>query len=131
MMTEQEYIYKECEDHFRRIGEIEKAPIADRKAAKAEWKDALTDPALITERIEWLLAGHYGKGSHMIACQILAMNKRANKVAGLAQMIAALEWSCPAKMARDAWKELTTAQQSAVNDAIKAVIESQEKDNEI
>lgn len=131
MTTELQYIYKEREDHFHRIGEIEKAPIADRRAAKAEWRAALADLHLIKERIDWLLAGHYGKGAHMVACQILAMNKRANKVAGLAQLIAALEWRCPAKMARDAWKELTGVQQIAVNDAIKAVIETRETDNEI
>jgi len=44
------------------------------------------------------------------------------KVAALGQMIAALEWQCPADFARKAWNLLNPVEQTAVNAAISTAI---------
>lgn len=105
----------------RQIRQVESAPLAERQEARKDWTEALQDPALIAERVSWLLDGNYGFGAH-IAAQEVAGNKRMNRPAWMGITIAALEWNCPSNFARAAWNKITTAQQEAITAAIQAEI---------
>ena len=113
----------------RQLKDVESAPLADRKEAQADWIDAMINcPETVSERVSWLIDGNYGAGSYSRALQIV-QNKRMNRVAALAQMIAALEWRCSNVFARSAWNKLTAEQQNKVNGLIMAEIEHWEEEN--
>ncbi len=117
------YEQREAAQHRADMLRIDQAPMAERQEARAEWKEACAKtPAMVSERVGWLLNGSYGKGSYDVAQRILAMGPNANKVAGLSQLIAALEWKCPRGFAVEAWHELTPAQQENLRLAIQAEI---------
>lgn len=107
------------QDLARKLQEIERAPLADRREARTEWAEALKTPALIRERVEWLLDGCYGKGAYDRAHEIRNGSARMNKTAQLGQLIAALEWQCPSAFAREAWNGLAFEEQLAVTEAIQ------------
>lgn len=104
------------------IRRVESAPLTERQEARADWQEALKDPALVCERIEWLLDGNYGYGSYEEATTTIH-NKRMNRPAWLGQVIAALEWQCPNNFARQAWNKLTTDEQENITAMINKVIE--------
>lgn len=113
---------------LRDYNEVEKAPLADRKEAAKEWGEALRDPKLIKDRMGWLINGSYGHGYYAKALQVLEA-PRMNRVAALAQYLAAAEWRCPAAMARDQWKKLTPEQQRAVDSAVAEEIKDWETEH--
>lgn len=124
-MADYEYEMREAREHHRMLGEVEKAPLHERKEACAEFYEAMAhDPAIVGERIGWLLDGNYGYGSMKAAERVMAMSKRANKKATLTHMVGALEWKCPARMTMAAWKKLTPAQKAALDKAVQAEIDS-------
>lgn len=111
--TEQEYTMREARELHKQLQEIEKAPLAVRKEAAAEWLDALkTHPHIVAERIGWILNGSYGKGAYDSAWRTMGMGPRANKGAALSLLVAALEWRTPQRMAIAQWKKLTAAEQA-------------------
>lgn len=128
-MTNEEYDKRERDEAFARTMEIERAPLADRREARKEWAEAMRDPELVAERISWLLAGHYGYGQMQQAKAALA-NKRLNREAALTQLVARYEWLCPGNFARDAWNDLTRAEQKAISAAVAKVIVDAETDGE-
>jgi hypothetical protein len=91
--------------------------LSERRLAREEWYEALTDEKLIRERLNWLLAGNYGKGAYDVAWTIKNA-KRGNRTAQIAQLLAAVEWQCPTSFAREAWNCLNKAAQKAINAAI-------------
>lgn len=110
--------------YLREVAEIEKAPMHERKEAAAEFYEAMAhDPALVAERVGWLLDGNYGQGSYLKAHQVMAQSKRANKIASLTQMTAVMEWRCPFRMAAAAWKKLTPAQKAALDRAVQTAMD--------
>ncbi|MGL4807552.1 MAG: hypothetical protein ACRC4O_02300 [Giesbergeria sp.] len=113
-----------CFDYVQRArNEIERASLADRKIYREEYRAAIADrPQLVAERVAWLLDGHYGFEHYVVAWSILATGS-GNKVARLAQLIAAFEWSCPDAFARQAWRSLEQQEQERVNAAIQAEID--------
>lgn len=119
METEQQYLAQERADLARKLQEIERAPLAERREARTEWAKALRDPALIRQRVEWLMDGCYGKGAYDRAHEIVKSSARNNKTAQLGILIAALEWQCPSAFAREAWNGLTFEEQLAVTEAIQ------------
>lgn len=121
MESERSYLERESREYIRQIRAVETAPLSERNDCAREFKAAMRDSKQVSERIRWLLAGHYGKGAQVQALRTLAMNKGANKVASLSIMIAALEWQCPARLAVKAWKELTPPERQAT---LKAEIEA-------
>ena len=57
---DQEYERREFNEAGQKLREVEKAPLAERKEAAAEFLAAMRDnPQLIGERIGWLLGGSY------------------------------------------------------------------------
>jgi hypothetical protein len=127
--SQQQYESNEARLLARQIEYVEKAPKEDRQAAVLEYSKMLREyPDVLIERIGWLLAGNYGYGSYRKAGDI-ARSPRMNRPAALAQMIAALEWQCPARSAISAWKGLSVAQQKKINGAILRAIKEWEKEH--
>ncbi len=124
--SQSEYERNELREAHRRLDEVEKAPLAERKEAAAEFLEAMRDdPGLVAERIDWLLKGNYGYGPMKKAKQIVG-SPRMNRPAALTHMIAAFEWSTPNAMAISGWKKLTKQQQAALDKAVLAVIRDAE-----
>jgi hypothetical protein len=109
---------------------IERAPLSDRKEAQAAFHEVMArDPAVVAERISWLIDGNYGYGQMQIARQVVG-SPRMNREAALTQLVAVYEWQCPRRMAVDAWKKLTPAQKKALSAAVAVVVESAEHPEE-
>jgi hypothetical protein len=122
-MPDYEYENRALQEAWRKIQEVEKAPLAERKEACANFLDAMKNhPDLVGERVGWLIDGNYGYGEMKKAHQVLGMSKRANKAAQLTHLVAIFEWSCPGAMAIAGWKKLSAAQKAALDRAVKAEI---------
>lgn len=81
------------------------------------------DPALVAERVSWLLDGSYGQGAYIQANEV-ARNKRMNRVAWLTQVTGALEWGSPFRMTAAAWHKLTPEQKRRLDAAVSRVLEA-------
>lgn len=126
--SQSEYERRELSDAQRKLTEVERAPIADRKEAAAEFFEKMRDhPEIVAERVGWLLDGNYGYGQMMMAKRVLG-SPRMNRSAALTQMIAAFEWSSPSAMTRASWKKLTKGQQATLEKAVQATIRSAESE---
>lgn len=109
--------------YYARLVEVEKAPLDERKEARDEfYRDMKHNPDTVGERVGWLLDGNYGYEEMKSAGRVLAMSKRANKVAQLAHMVGVLEWNCPPAMAVAAWKKLSPPEKDALDRAVKAAM---------
>jgi hypothetical protein len=105
--------------------EIRKDPIADRKEAQKAFLDAMkNDPALVAERVRWLLSGTYGDGNLLLAEKILA-RPRTNRIAALVQMVGLIEWRCPEDMTRSAWKRLSASERAALDRQVEGEIRNE------
>jgi hypothetical protein len=81
--SQHEYEVRSMNEAFRREQEIERAPLSERKEAQAGFLEAMRgDPALVAERISWLLDGNYGHGEMMRARRVVE-NPRMNRRAAL------------------------------------------------
>jgi hypothetical protein len=127
--SQKEYEAREMREAMAKEREVESASLAERKEAQADFLKAMKEPDLIAERIGWLIDGNYGWGPMMRAKQVVKA-KRMNRQAALNQLIGIYEWSCPPRMAADAWKKLSKAEQSILERAINIVIEAAEKEEE-
>ena len=126
--SQSEYERNELAEANHKLREVDRAPLAERKEAAAEFLAAMRDhPAVVAERIGWLLDGTYGYGSMLMAKRVLG-SPRMNRPAALTHMIGAFEWSTPGAMAIAGWKKLTKAQQVALDKAVLATIKSAESD---
>lgn len=126
--SQAEYERREFQEANRRLSEVERAPLADRKEAAAEFFEAMRDhPDLVAERVGWLLGGNYGYGQMQMAKRVLG-SPRMNRVAALTQMVAAFEWSAPGAMTRAALKKLTKGQQAALDRAVREAIADAERE---
>jgi hypothetical protein len=99
-------------------------PLIDRQEARAEWSEAMRTAdgrALIRNAVDNLLAGNYGHGAQLLALDALD-RPRMNRLAIIAQMVAAFEWRCPAAFARGAYTKLTPNQKDQVDGAIRAEV---------
>lgn len=110
------------------IARIEKAPLFDRREGKKELIFALNvNHKCITERISWLLAGHYGAGAYY---SFKRMSKRHNRRAWLLINMAALEFNSPTRFTVEAWNGLTSIQQDNLNRAIDEHIREFDREQE-
>ena len=117
-----EYERRELSAAHRKLDELRRAPLSDRKEAQAEFLKVMRDdPNLVAERIGWLLGGSYGYGSMLLAKRVLAA-PRMNRSAALTQMIGAFEWMAPEEMVRAAWKKLSTREKAALERAVQGAI---------
>ena len=126
--SQAQYEQRELAEARQKIDEVERAALADRRAAAADFLEAMRDqPGLVADRIGWLLDGNYGYGPMLMAKRVLG-SSRMNRPAALTHMIGAFEWSTPVAMAIAGWKKLTKAQQSALDKAVLAAIKSAESE---
>lgn len=122
-MNQNEYERNERAMLARQLQDVERAPLADRQAARADYAELLAAPDILGERAAWLFAGHYGYGPMVRAREIAS--SRGNRAAQLGVLLAALECQGPAGFAAQAWKALSADQQEAVNAAIVGAIEEE------
>lgn len=128
MESNREYENRSLMEAHRHMQEIEKAPLADRKEAAQDFFEAMRDdPALVAERLGWLIDGNYGYGEMLKAKQVVA-SPRMNRVAALTHMIGAYEWQCPTAMSSASWKKLSTQEKKMLDEAVKIVISEAEKE---
>lgn len=126
--SQTEYERRELADARGRLGEVRRAPLADRKAAQAQFFEAMRDhPELVAERLGWLLDGSYGWGEGQLAKQILA-SPRMNRSAALTQMVGVFEWQSPEDMSRAAWKKLSAGEKARLESEVQAAISSAESE---
>ena len=129
MDSQAEYENRSLREAAAHEQEVEKAPLSDRKEAQKEFGEALKDPALIAERIGWLIDGNYGYGEMLNAKRIIA-SPRMNREAALVHLVAVFEWRCPGRMSIEAWKRLTVAEKKMLSKAVQIVISEAEKQEE-
>ncbi|MDQ3300608.1 MAG: hypothetical protein M3619_28845 [Myxococcota bacterium] len=122
--SQAEYERRELADAHKKIDDLRRSPLADRKEAQAEFLKAMReDPELVAERIGWLLNGSYGYGSMQLAKRVLG-SPRMNRSAALTQMVGAFEWQSPEDMTRAAWKKLSASEKAALERAVQGEITS-------
>ncbi len=109
-----------------RLREIERASLADRRAAQADYLDSMRIRGRVAERISWILDGHYGHGEMLVARRI-ASKPRMNRVAALAHLVAAFDHGCPVAMAAKAWHALTKREQTALQRECERAIADYER----
>ena len=126
--SQTEYERRELADARKKIDQLRRAPLSDRKEAQAEFLKAMrTDPELVAERLGWLLNGSYGYGSMLMAKQVLA-SPRMNRSAALTQLVGAFEWMTPEDMVRAAWKKLSTREKATLETAVQGAITSAQRE---
>ena len=81
----------------------------------------LADPEVDAVRLRWGLDGTHGMGPMLLA-QEVAANRRRNRTAALAHLVAAFAWGCPANFATGAYKACSPEQRAAADAAINEVI---------
>jgi hypothetical protein len=102
---------------------VERAPLSERKEARRDYFKTLgcsAGPEIIARRIGWLLQGDYNHGAKLAARRIVETH--GNQAAQLRQLLAAVEYHCPAAFARGAWCKLAPARQKTVNEEITMAI---------
>jgi hypothetical protein len=128
--SQAEYENRMFREAARREQEIDRAPLRDRKEAQGKFLSAMaTNPAVVAERIGWLIDGNYGYGEMKMARRVVG-SPRMNREAALTQLAAVYEWMCPRHMAVDAWKKLTPPQKKALSAAVEVVIAAAERAEE-
>ena len=122
--TMTEYESQEYSRYLAEVRQVESGTLAYRQHQRVLWEIGIREtPTHVANMVNLAISGDFGKGAQIAAHNVLSMSKRANKVASLAIIVAALEWQCPASFARQAYNALTDDQKQAVNSAIQAVID--------
>ena len=120
--TEQQYLAREARVFREQLDGVERAPLKDRRLAGNEFAADIRDRAdLVIERVGWVLAGHYGRGPYEVA-RAIANNPRCNRHAQLVQIAAALDWGCPVREARKAWRALSIEQKLTLSRGLDKVL---------
>lgn len=118
------YEHQELAEAHKRLGEIQRAPLADRREAQSRFLEVMRGaPEVVAERIGWLVDGNYGYGPMTLAKRVLA-SPRMNRPAALTHMIGAFEWQSPEIMSRGAWKRLTPGEKTRLESAVQGAITS-------
>ncbi len=123
-----DYEMREAQLFHAKLNAVDCQSLHDRKDARARFLESVTQPAtehtrsgpeLIRERCSWLIDGSYGYGA-MKAFERLS--KRVNRRAWLFVTVAALEWQCPNKFAREVWKGLPLDVQEQINQGLDTLL---------
>jgi len=118
------YESQEYSRYLADIKQVEAGTLAFRRHQRVLWEIGIREtPTHVANMVNLVISGDFGRGAQIAAENVLKMSKRANKVASLALIVAAIEWSCPANFARQAFNSLTDDQKQTVNSAIQAVID--------
>ena len=126
MMTNSQYHDREL---LRAIREIDALKAKDRRwrvEAGDHYRMDCARPWRIADEVDHLLAGNYGYGAKVLSRRI-ADNPRMNRTAGLAILVAALTYGCDRYYAVKAYKNLSSDQKNALNEAIDQAIEEYEQ----
>lgn len=117
------YHKQEMQRDLTRQRRNEKAPLADRKAAAADWFQRLTEyPETLTRCVEFILNGSCGHAPQYEAQKIIIKSSRKTATARLGQMVASVEDQCCAAGARRSFRKLTQEQQETANGFILQAI---------
>ena len=69
--TDHQYEMRSIQEFFNDLKRVDKIPLTERKEnAQRFTEDLHRDPALIAERVGWLLNGSYGRGAYIKAMQV-------------------------------------------------------------
>ena len=121
-MRDTAYENREIQQAISDEREVEKASLSDRKEGQAEYLEAMrTRPGNIAENIKMVLEGNYGMGWMLRA---RGASKRMNRPSLFCQIVAIVDFRCPGRMAADAWKKLTKAEQARLQRLVEDVIEN-------
>lgn len=123
--TQAQYEQNEADKFNKQMMGYERAPLADRQEGRKDFLAMMQDsPAVIGERIGWLLAGNYGFGAMQAAKAIASASDWLNKGASLCLMIGSLDCGCPASFGRQAWKGLSIEQRVILAKAVSKALEA-------
>lgn len=123
--SQQEYEEREAREFRRQMSAADKGSLAERREAAASFAEALRDPALVAERVRWLMEGCFGHGA-MQAARGIVEAKRMNRAAALTQIVCALDFLCPVRAGIAEWKKLAPAEKTALAAAVNREIEKAE-----
>lgn len=121
--TQAQYAARERRILNDKIQQCHAQSLVDRRAAKADFAEALLDCKLIETRVHWIFDGCYGWGATDRALSIREW-KRGNRIAAIGQLLAVLDWNCPQREAIAAWRSLKPCQRLAVDRAIARAMKS-------
>ena len=116
-----DYDRREKSVTLRGISALAKQPLADRRAAKADYTDLMADVDRYTRTLDWMLDDNYGHGAYLLVRECLA-NSRMNRAAYLGALVAALEARCPDREARGAYTGLPADVREKLDAAVVAWI---------
>jgi hypothetical protein len=119
--TQAQYHNYEIQLARAKYQEVKDSPLTDRKEAAEQFGIACAnDPALIVERIRWLLDGSYGYGPMIYAKQAL---EARNPNPRLFYLIATYEWACGDYYAHRVWNNLGSEAQATLNTKLTAMLD--------
>lgn len=109
---------------YDQLASFNAMPLSDRQAARKYAIEHMKTPDMISRNIGWLFDGSYGAGAYYHAWRMLSLGNGFNKVSGICQLTVALDTNCPVDWVRQAWHELTSAEQKALDNAVISAIET-------
>ena len=122
-----DYERREVDSFLSEVRAKDRLPLSERKENAARlFHDMKSDPAVVAERVGWLLNGSYGYGG-MIKGKKAASSKRGNREVQLVMMTAAIEWGVPARMVAAEWHKLTPAEKRRLNALLRKEIPRRRK----
>lgn len=93
MMSQAEYEKREHTKYLADLARAGKATAHEISMRVARFQaDCASEPALVADRVGWLLAGHYGYGAYREAWRMI---DRPAPVAEFLEVLACLEWDVP------------------------------------
>jgi hypothetical protein len=122
-----DYHRRTLSEAVAKINEVNHLPISERKENAAEFLRDLKHPAMIAERVKWLIDGSYGHGEMLKAKQIIA-SPRMNRRGSLTHLIGIYEWNTPIDMGVAQWKKLSHPEKIALDAALDRVIKDAEQE---
>lgn len=129
LTTKEQYERTERMLFNQRIQEVESAPINQDDVTELyeamtilEIRDCMDEIRCpLQDRISWLIAGNYGKGSYDATMDVIR-RPRMNREAWIMQTIGALEYHVKSSQVRELWHKLTDTQKFNLNRMIQSAM---------
>jgi len=120
--TQKEYEEREIKMYFRQLEGVEKSSKQDRiYGFKSMLETVKNDPAIIAERITWILNGSYGFGAYIMSKRILKETKNPNY--HLFHILAHLEYLTSDYYASKIYRSLSKQEQDNLNELVTQEID--------
>ena len=120
--TQEQYEDREITMFFKKIEDVKRLPIAERRENRERMLDHLSgDLKHFGDSVSWLIEGSYGFGAQLKAKQALE-NKRFNRRAWLFNHVALIEYQIDSSMASRVWNSLAKEAQDQINMCLDDVI---------